>query len=361
MVAEGFQAGFFEGVAVEQVVGVEGDEALAVGVGDVDAGFFDAAEVEGLGVDELDDEDAEEVVVAEVFGARTCGRQQRSSRRVLAWDCGEWLVEKSLKIWLRRLGFCSMVGADGGVLLVDDGVAAAVDEDVGGDEAGEGDDFAGQLQGVGHGEGVGVAGDGDDVFGFEDGGLGEDAAADFGEGEAVRGGVEVVEAAGLLDGLEGDAADAGLLEGEVDDGAELVVVDSAFDGDDEGGGDVELVEAFEGAFADVAEVGAAELHEGFAAEGVELEVELEAGHVGGEALGEGFVLRDADAVGVDHEVLDGAAFGGVEDFEELRVDGGLAAGDLDDVGLGFVGDDAVEHALDLVEGFVFGAVRAGSA
>src|SRR6202035_1769143 len=36
-----------------------------------------------------------------------------------------------------------------------------------------------------------------------------------------------------------------------------------------------------------------------------------------------------------------------------------AAGDLYDVGLGFVGDDAVEHALYVVEGFVFGAVGAG--
>jgi hypothetical protein len=49
--------------------------------------------------------------------------------------------------------------------------------------------------------------------------LREDAAADFGEGEAVGGGVVAREAAGLLDGLEGDAADAGLLEGEVEDGA----------------------------------------------------------------------------------------------------------------------------------------------
>ena len=50
-------------------------------------------------------------------------------------------------------------------------------------------------------------------------------------------------------------------------------------------------------------------------------------------------------------MADGAALGGVEDFEELGMDGGLAAGDLHDVGLGFVGDDAVEHAFDLVEGF----------
>ena len=61
-----------------------------------------------------------------------------------------------------------------------------------------------------------MAGDGDDVLGAEDFGLFEDLAADFGEREAVGGGVEVLEAAGVLDGLEGDAADAGLLEGEVD-------------------------------------------------------------------------------------------------------------------------------------------------
>ncbi len=75
----------------------------------------------------------------------------------------------------------------------------------------------------------------------------------------------VAEAAGLLNGLEGDAADAGLLQGEVDDAAEFVVVDAAFYGDDEGGGDVELVEALESLFADAAQVGAAQLHQGFAA------------------------------------------------------------------------------------------------
>ena len=81
--------------------------------------------------------------------------------------------------------------ADGGFVLVDDGVAAAVDEHVGFDHAGERDDFAAELHGVGHGERVGVAGDGDEVCGLEDGGLLEDAAADFGEREAVGGGVVV--------------------------------------------------------------------------------------------------------------------------------------------------------------------------
>ena len=143
LVAEGFEAGFFEGVAVEHVVGVEGDETLAVGVGDVDAGFFDAAEIEGLGVDELDDEDAEEIVVAEIFG----GEDLREAAEEFA-ECvglrlrgvvgGEEFEDLIAEIWVLLDG-----GADCWVLFVDDGVAAAVDEDVGGDEAGEGDDFSG--------------------------------------------------------------------------------------------------------------------------------------------------------------------------------------------------------------------------
>ena len=85
-----------EVVAVEHVVGVEGNEALAVGVGDVDAGFLDGAEIEALRIDELHDEDAEEVGVAEL--GRVDLGQQSSSRSVEACDCGEWLVLKSLKM-----------------------------------------------------------------------------------------------------------------------------------------------------------------------------------------------------------------------------------------------------------------------
>ena len=66
--AEGGQARGFEVAAVEHVEGVEGDEALAIWMRDVNAGLLDTAYVEGFGVDELDDEDAEEVFVTEVFG-----------------------------------------------------------------------------------------------------------------------------------------------------------------------------------------------------------------------------------------------------------------------------------------------------
>jgi hypothetical protein len=64
----------FQGVAVEEVVGVEGDLfQAAVGVDDVDAGFFDAADVEGVGVDELHDDDAEDVFVGDGVGNENLG------------------------------------------------------------------------------------------------------------------------------------------------------------------------------------------------------------------------------------------------------------------------------------------------
>src|ERR1700722_13155723 len=53
-------------VAVEEVVGVEGDEA-SVGVDDVDAGFLDAANIEGVGVEELHDDYPEDVFVGDVI------------------------------------------------------------------------------------------------------------------------------------------------------------------------------------------------------------------------------------------------------------------------------------------------------
>ena len=56
-------------VAVKHVEGVEGDDA-AVGVGDVDAGFFDGADVEIVGVEELHDDDAEDLVIGRRGGSQ---------------------------------------------------------------------------------------------------------------------------------------------------------------------------------------------------------------------------------------------------------------------------------------------------
>ena len=45
----------------------------------------------------------------------------------------------------------------------------------------------------------------------------------------------------------------------------------------------------------------------------------------------------------------GRALHGVEDGEEIRVDGRLAAGELDEIGLALACDQCVQHALDLGE------------
>lgn len=57
----------FEVITIEHVVCVKRDEAFSVRVGDVDTGLLDRAEIKGLGVDELDDENAKEIAVSEVF------------------------------------------------------------------------------------------------------------------------------------------------------------------------------------------------------------------------------------------------------------------------------------------------------
>src|ERR1035441_9094230 len=73
-------------------------------------------------------------------------------------------------------------------------------------------------------------------------------------------------------------------------------------------GDVVAVQFFERVFADAAEVGAPELHQRFALEGIELEIDFEVFFVVSQALHEVFFLRDADTVRVHHQVAMGRAF-----------------------------------------------------
>jgi hypothetical protein len=80
-----------------------------------------------------------------------------------------------------------------------------------------------------------------------------------------------------------------------------------------------------------------------------LQIDLEARHVFGEPRGEIGLGRDADAVGVQHKVADIAALCGGDDREQLRVQGRLAAADLQQIGLAFAADQRVEHALDYGE------------
>ena len=85
-------------------------------------------------------------------------------------------------------------------------------------------DLAADLERVGHRQRVGMAGHRDHVLGPEDRRLLEDAAAHLGQRQAIARRIEAVGAAGVLDRLERHAAHARLLQREVDDPADLVVV-----------------------------------------------------------------------------------------------------------------------------------------
>ena len=66
--AKGGETSVFELVAIEEVVGVKGNEA-AMGMDDRDTGLFDGADVEGIRVEEMDNENAEGILVAEIGGS----------------------------------------------------------------------------------------------------------------------------------------------------------------------------------------------------------------------------------------------------------------------------------------------------
>ena len=217
---ESGEASVLEMVAVEEVVGVKGDKA-AIGMDDVDAGFLDGTDIESIGVKKMDDEDAENVFVAEIGW----GGDSREATEKFA---------EGSRAGLRGVVGCEQLEeaiADARFFFVDDGVARGVDEDIGFDETGERNDFAVEFESVGHGQRVRMARHGDHVFGAKDAGLLQDFATHLGKSEAIRGGVKSFNAAGILDGLQRDTADAGLAEGEVDNFADLAIVEALAEGD----------------------------------------------------------------------------------------------------------------------------------
>ena len=163
----------------------------------------------------------------------------------------------------------------------------------------------------------------------------------------LRLGVEALVAAGILDRLEVDAAHALVGERMAHDGADLVVVDAALDRADQRRRDVARLEVGQRLAADARQRGAAQVLQRRVVQRIELQVDLEARPELGQRIDEGGILGDADAVGVQHHVLDRPAPRRGDDLEDLRMDGGLAARDLHQVGLAFARHQGVEHALDL--------------
>src|SRR5437016_3208468 len=142
----------------------------------------------------------------------------------------------------------------------------------------------------------------------------------------------------MLNGLKGDASYAGLLESVVNRSADFVVVQAFFQRYYQRCRNVVAVKFFDGIETDATQIGAAQFHQRLAFEGIKLQVDFEVVRVRGEAFNEGFVLRNTHAVGVQHQMTDGARFGEVEDSEKVGMHGRLTAGDLDDVRVAFVAD-----------------------
>jgi hypothetical protein len=94
-----------------------------------------------------------------------------------------------------------------------------------------------------------------------------------------------------------------------------------------------MLSRFQHLFANAAQVRAAQLDQRVSLERIELQIQLEAGHISGETFGKSSVFGDASAVGVHHQMLDGALLSHVEHSKEVRVQRRLAAGDLYYIGM----------------------------
>ncbi len=143
------------------------------------------------------------------------------------------------------------------------------------------------------------------------------------------------------------------------DRADFAVVDAALHGDHQRGRDAVPFEIFQRLAAHPPQVRAAQVHQRVALERIELQIDFEPALALGQLRDEIRLLRDAQAVGIDHHVADRAAARLVEDREELRMQGRLAAGNLHQVGLALARDQRVEHARHRRDRQVFRLLRRG--
>ena len=118
-------------------------------------------------------------------------------------------------------------------------------------------------------------------------------------------------------------------------------------------------EIFQGLLPDPAQVGAAQIDQRVALQRIELQIDFKSALVLCQPRHEIRLARDAQAVGVDHDMADRAGANRVEDREKLRMQGRLAAGYLHQIGLAFAGHQRVQHFLDRCQRQETGAHRRG--
>src|SRR6266404_2935269 len=115
----------------------------------------------------------------------------------------------------------------------------------------------------------------------------------------------------------------------------------------EGDGEIHFRAALDGAPAGFAQIGAAQEMLALELDAIELQVKLEPAVIEAAAQlpGEFWIVCDPDAVRVQEQVIDPGIFAGPgQELEELRMQGRLAAGKLENLDTAL----AIDHALDAI-------------
>ncbi len=119
------------------------------------------------------------------------------------------------------------------------------------------------------------------------------------------------------------------------------------------------IEAFQRLFANATQIAAAQIEQCFPLERIELQIDLEVFDFR-ETPGKIFVLRDFQAVSIDHEVSNWPRLSHRNDLEKLRVKRRLAAGNLHDIRMAFIAHNRVKHFFYQRKRAMLGALRAAA-
>lgn len=165
--------------------------------------------------------------------------------------------------------------------------------------------------------------------------------------------VELHMPAGVGDRLKYHRLHSGLRHAVADDRAELVLVEAAFHRGHQADGQARRGAVVQGPLLYVPQIVAPDSTMCCLVQAVELQVDVHgvAGTVaGGELVDESPVGGQPDAVGVDDDGLDRAGLGGVDELEELFVDGRFATEEHHHFGFTLGGNERVEHPFTLRRG-----------
>src|SRR5215207_9077568 len=151
----------------------------------------------------------------------------------------------------------------------------------------------------------------------------------------------------MRDRLEEHAGDRRVLDAEADDRAHLMLVDAALDGGGKRDADFGRDAAIERAELLLGQRPTAERNLRRLLEAVELQVDVDSELC--QSGREAGIASQADAIRVQHHQRDVAPLGGRQHVEDLRVDRGLTAGELNRLGFALGPDEGVQHRLDLLQ------------